>query len=56
MFKIQLHLKAERRACNDGKIVNYVNSTFYPKYIADVTTGSGTTQQTLFNPLCTPNC
>lgn len=49
-------LEAERRACNDGKIVNYVNSTFYPKYIADVTTGSGTTQQTLFNPLCTPNC
>lgn len=49
-------LEAERRACNDGKIVNYVNSTFYPKYIADVTTGSGTTQQSIFNPLCTPNC
>ena len=49
-------LEAERRACNDGKIVNYMNSTFYPKYIADVTVGSGTTQQTIFNPLCTPNC
>ena len=49
-------LEAERRACNDGKIVNYVNTTFAPKYIADFTIGSGTTQQTLFNPLCTPNC
>lgn len=49
-------LEAERRACNDGKIVNYMNTTFAPKYIADFTIGSGTTQQTLFNPLCTPNC
>lgn len=49
-------LEAERRMCNDGKIVNYVNTTFVPKYIADITVGSGTTQQTLFNPLCTPNC
>ena len=49
-------LEAERRACNDGKIVNYVNTTFAPKYIADFTIGSGTTQQTLFNPLCSPNC
>lgn len=49
-------LEAERRACNDGKLVNYMNSTFYPKYIADVTVGSGTTQQTIFNPLCNPNC
>ena len=49
-------LERERRECNDGKIVNYVNSTFYPKYIADVTVGSGTTQQAIFNPLCTPNC
>lgn len=49
-------LEAERRCCADGKIVNYVNSTFVPKYIADMTVGSGTTQQNLFNPLCTPNC
>lgn len=49
-------LEAERRACNDGKIVNYVNTTFVPKYIAEMTVGTGTTQQTIFNPLCTPNC
>ena len=49
-------LEAERRMCNDGKIVNYVNTTFVPKYIAEMTVGTGTTQQTLFNPLCTPSC
>ena len=49
-------LEREHRVCNDGKIVNYMNSTFYPKYVADITVGSGTTQQTIFNPLCTPNC
>lgn len=49
-------LEAERRCCNDGKIVNYVNSTFVPKYIADMTVGTGTTQQATFNPLCGCNC
>ena len=49
-------LEAERRQCNDNKIVNYVNTTFAPKYIADFTIGSGTTQQTIFNPLCNCGC
>lgn len=49
-------LEAERRQCNDNKIVNYVNTTFAPKYIADFTIGSGTTQQTIFNPLCNCMC
>ena len=49
-------LEAERRECADGKIVNYVNTTFVPKYIADMTVGSGTTQQSIFNPLCGCNC
>lgn len=30
------------------------NATFYPKMVADVTTGTGTTAQTLYNPL--PKC
>ena len=45
-------LEAERRCCADGKIVNYVNSTFYPVNIADVTTGTTTTARTVYNPLC----
>ena len=51
-----INLEKEHRECADGKIVNYMNSTFYPKYIADVTVSSATTQQSIYNPLCTPNC
>ena len=47
-------LEREHRECADNKIVNYANSTFYPKYVADITVGSGTTQQSVYNPLC--NC
>ena len=49
-------LEAERRCCNDGKIVNYVNSTFVPKYVAELTPATGTTQASIYNPLCNCNC
>lgn len=39
------------RKCGDNTIVNYVNATFYPKMVADVTTGTTTTAQTVYNPL-----
>lgn len=42
------------RKCADNQIVNYTNANFYPKQIADITTGTGTTAQTPYNPL--PNC
>lgn len=35
-------------------VIPYVNATFYPKQIADVTTGTTTTAQSLYNPL--PKC
>lgn len=44
----------EARCCADNALKNYVNSTFYPHMIADVTTGTAVTAQALFNPL--PNC
>lgn len=44
----------DERCCADNAIVNYVNSTFYPKMVADVTVGTNTTAQALYNPL--PNC
>lgn len=47
-------MEAERRCCGDNSIVTYANATFYPKMVADVTTGSTTTAQTLYNPL--PKC
>lgn len=44
------------RKCADNAIVNYVNATFYPKMVADVTTGTTTTAQMLYNPLPVEKC
>lgn len=45
-------LEAERRCCADSKIVNYVNSNFYPISVADVTVGTTSTPREPSNPLC----
>ena len=45
-------LEAERRCCADNKIVNYVNSNFYPISVADVTVGTTATAREVYNPLC----
>ena len=50
----KIEREAERRCCGDNAIVNYVNGTFYPKSVADVTVGTTTTAQTLYNPI--PQC
>lgn len=50
----KIEREAERRCCGDNSIVTYANATFYPKQVADVTTGTTTTAQTLYNPL--PKC
>lgn len=50
----KIKLEAERRCCGDNSIVTYANATFYPKMVADVTVGTTTTAQTLYNPL--PDC
>lgn len=50
----RIRMEAERRCCADNSIVNYANATFYPKMVADVTTGTDTTAQTLYNPI--PKC
>ena len=49
-------IAAERaaRCCGDNAIVTYANATFYPKMVADVTVGTTTTAQTLYNPVA--NC
>jgi len=46
----------DERCSGDNAIVNYVNATFYPKMVADVTTGTTTTAQTVYNPLPICNC
>lgn len=50
----KIKLEAEKRCCADNSIVNYANATFYPKLVADVTAGTTTTAQTLYNPI--PDC
>lgn len=50
----EIQIEAERRCCGDNSIVTYSNATFYPKMVADVTTGTTTTAQSLYNPL--PKC
>lgn len=50
----KIKLEAERRCCADNAIVRYANATFYPKMVADVTVGTTTTAQSLYNPL--PDC
>jgi hypothetical protein len=54
----RLCCEAKERKCADNTIVNYVNATFYPKLVADVTTGTTTTAQVIYNPLpsCGCNC
>ena len=44
----------DERCCADNAIVNYANATFYPKLVADVTVGTTTTAQMLYNPI--PSC
>lgn len=44
----------DERCCADNAIVTYSNATFYPKMVADVTVGTDTTAQSVYNPL--PNC
>ena len=53
-LECQIRNEAEKRCCNDNAIVNYVNATFYPKMVADVTTGTTTVAQNTFNPI--PRC
>ena len=50
----KIEMEAERRCCADNAIVNYANATFYPKQVADVTVGTTSTAQTLYNPI--PSC
>lgn len=48
--------ECEARKCADNTIINYVNATFYPKMVADVTVGTTTTAQTVYNPLPISTC
>ena len=51
-----VELEAQKRSCSDNILVNYMNSTFYPKSIADVTVGTTTTKEQVYNPLKQCGC
>ena len=53
-FISALNRERDERCCGDNAIVTYSNATFYPKMVANVTTGTETTAQATYNPL--PNC
>lgn len=53
-FICALNRERDERCCGDNSIVTYLNATFYPKMVADVTTGTTTTAQAVYNPI--PNC
>lgn len=55
-LKCDIAMERKERKCGDNAIVNYVNATFYPKMVADVTTGTTTTAQKLYNPLPAETC
>ena len=50
----KIAMEAERRCCADNAIVTYANATFYPKMVADVTVGTTSAAQMLYNPI--PDC
>lgn len=56
LLQERLCCEEKARKCADNAIVNYANATFYPKMVADVTTGTTTTAQVLYNPLPVDNC
>lgn len=51
-----IETEAKERCCADNSLVTYMNATFYPKMVADVTTGTTTTAQGLYNPLPVCGC
>ena len=55
-LKHDIALEAERRCCSDNALADYVNQTFYPKMVADVTAGTTTTAQTTYNPVRNCGC
>ena len=52
----RLCCEQKERKCSDATLVNYMNATFYPKLVGDISVGTTTTAQMLYNPLPVDNC
>lgn len=55
-FMCALTREKDERCCGDNSIVTYANATFYPKMVADVTTGATVTAQPTYNPVYNCGC
>ena len=55
-FLCALNRERDERCCGDNSIVTYLNATFYPKLVADVTAGTTTTAQPTYNPVYNCGC
>ncbi len=55
-FMCALNRERDERCCGDNSIVTYLNATFYPKLVADVTAGTTTTAQPTYNPINNCGC
>jgi hypothetical protein len=55
-FMCALNRERDERCCGDNSIVTYLNATFYPKLVADVTPSTTTTAQPTYNPVYNCGC
>lgn len=55
-FMCALNRERDERCCGDNSIVTYLNATFYPKQVADVTVGTTSTAQATYNPVYNCGC
>ena len=55
-FMCALNRERDERCCGDNSIVTYANATFYPKLVADITTGTTVTAQPTYNPVYNCGC
>ena len=55
-FMCALNRERDERCCGDNSIVTYANATFYPKLVADITTGTTVTAQPTYNPVYSCGC
>lgn len=55
-FMCALKRERDERCCGDNSIVTYLNATFYPKLVADVTATTTTTAQPTYNPVYNCGC
>jgi hypothetical protein len=55
-FMCAINRERDQRCCGLAELTQYVNATFYPKMVADITTGTTTTAQVTYNPISNCGC